>query len=672
MWLEQITLKDFRCFYGESSIEFSTDSEKNVTVIHAENGVGKTTLLNAILWCFYGDTTAKFEKRDDLVNYDARAEGRNRAFVEVLFEHNDARYRARRYTNGGGEERNFTILRLTDGHHQRLPNPDAFINTVLPRGMAGHFLFDGEHAEVFLGADNRASIRRAVQDILGCSLVKTAIQDLSETATYYRKQMPSTKASSSMSTISSRIDALAKQIEQAGLAHEKMQGDVELIDQQIADIDAKLRNSAAAKEIQTRRDRTTVDLARAKKREADAQVEVLKWLGDSGRYLVSTRISELAMDFLDQKETKGRLPAPYNEELVTDLLEMHKCICERELEPGTPSYAAVQGLLQKAANATLRDRIKKVSARVNELRRERSKAPGRLDDANARLASARQDISRYEGDLQEISEQLTGINFDEIAQRESKRNDLRKQANQMRVQIGQLTTQIRNAETEKGTAERDLKKLAAEDAGSRIFAIRYTLCETLKGRLERELQEEEKSARSVLRSSIGKVLERTSRKAFRLQMTEDYSISLVNEAGTQLPKSSGENQLLGLAFTAALVEFAKVRQNASDYRLLRGTIAPLVLDSPFGQLDEAYRQTTAEYVPQMAGQVVLMISKSQSSGGVMEAIENRIGQEFVLVRHNRDSRGERAVELRQFRGKDVETAVFDSKFDGSTFVRVTR
>jgi DNA sulfur modification protein DndD len=323
--------------------------------------------------------------------------------------------------------------------------------------------------------------------------------------------------------------------------------------------------------------------------------------------------------------------------------------------------------LQKAANATLRDRIKKVNTRVNELRRERTKAPARFDDASNRLAEARQDISRYEADLQEISEQLTGINFDEIAQRETKRNELRRDANQMREQIGRFTAQIQNAENEKSTAERDLKKLAAEDVGSRIFATRYTLCETLKGRLERELQEEEKAARGVLRTSIGKVLERTSRKAFRLQMTDDYSISLVNEAGTQLPKSSGENQL----FTAALVEFAKLRQDASDYRLLRGTVAPLVLDSPFGQLDEAYRQATAEYVPQMASQVLLMVSKSQASGGVMEAIQGRIGEEYVLVRHNRDARGERQAEVRQFNGKDVQTAVFDSKFDGSAFVRVT-
>ena len=672
MWLEQIDLKDFRCFFGEHSIEFSQDPKKNVTLIHAENGVGKTTLLNALLWCFYGNTTAKFEKRDDLINYDAKILGRNKAYVDVLFEHNGGRYRARRYTKGGASEREFMVMRIDDGHHVSLPNPDAFINSVIPRGMVGHFLFDGEHAEVFLGEDNRGSIRRAVQDILGCSLIKTAITDLAETATSYRRQMPSSRSSTSMATISARIDSLTSQIGAATGARDGLQGDIERIEQQIADIDDKLRNSTAARQIQTRRDKATAELERARQRASAAQDELLKWLGDNGRYLVSTRITDLAMDHLNQQDIKGKLPSPYNEEFVKDLLEMEKCICGAELKLGSHAYDCVAGLLNKAANATMRSRIGKVRAQLSLLRSERSKAPGRLEDANKRLADARQDISRLEADLQEISEQLAGINFDEISTRESKRNELRSDANKRREQIGSFGRQIQSAGSEKASAERDLQKLVGEDAGAKIFMNRYTLCEALKARLEEELIEEEKQARSVLRRSITKILERTSRKNFRLQMTEDYSISLVNEAGTQLPKSSGENQLLGLAFTAALVEFAKLRQNAQDYRLLRGTVAPLVLDSPFGQLDDDYRKTTAQYVPEMAGQVVLMVSKSQSSGGVLDALLDRIGEEYVLIRHNKGTRGERTPEIRQFGGKDVETAVFDADHDGSGFLRVTR
>ena len=67
-----------------------------------------------------------------------------------------------------------------------------------------------------------------------------------------------------------------------------------------------------------------------------------------------------------------------------------------------------------------------------------------------------------------------------------------------------------------------------------------------------------------------------------------------------------------------------------------------------------------------------MLSKSQASSPVMEALGDRIGEEVVLVRHNRADREDRKAEVRQFHGKDVETAVFGAPHDGSAFVRVTR
>ena len=36
-------------------LEFSVDPEKPLTVIRAANETGKTTCLNALMWCLYGD-----------------------------------------------------------------------------------------------------------------------------------------------------------------------------------------------------------------------------------------------------------------------------------------------------------------------------------------------------------------------------------------------------------------------------------------------------------------------------------------------------------------------------------------------------------------------------------------------------------------------------------------
>lgn len=162
MILNEIRLQDFRCFYGECKISFSSDQERNVTIVYAENGVGKTTLLNALLWCFYGETTSRFEKREDILNYDAKKEGRSLASVEVLFEHTGSHYIAKRFfRSGNADGRNFVVARFDRGGQIDIPSPDTFINTVIPREMAAHFLFDGEHAEVFLG--EKIGLRSAVR-----------------------------------------------------------------------------------------------------------------------------------------------------------------------------------------------------------------------------------------------------------------------------------------------------------------------------------------------------------------------------------------------------------------------------------------------------------------------------------------------------------------------------
>lgn len=673
MILEQIRLTDFRCFYGNSTIHLSTDPEKNVTIIYAENGVGKTTLLNALLWCFYGETTARFEKREDILNYDAQKEGRTVASVEVVFEHNDTRYIAKRFaraSNDRREGRDFVVQRLDKGSQLPVDPPDVFINTVIPRDMASHFLFDGEHAEVFLGENNRHSIRSAVRDILGCTLVETAIDDLTAVSNHFRKQIPSTKATTKIEQLSQRIDALASQEETAKKEIGELEKQRALTEEQIADIDEKLRNSSAAKELARSRDRLNEQLRRAQRRQKEHGDEVYKWLGENGRFIVSKRITEETFDFLQDKQHRGRIPSPYNEEFVRDILAAETCICGAHLEPGSAATKQVATLLEKAANQVMRDRVSKVRARLSSLKAERARAPNRLTTAKQRLAEANDDFASAEAQLAEIHDKLKDVKLEDIAQREQRREELRKDLSRIDQQIGAMRINVQNAERERSAIDREINELATQDKQTAIYAKRRSLCETIKGILETQLVEEEAQARKVLRSRIRKILEATTKKVLNLRMTDDYVISLVNSDGTTLPKSSGENQLLGLAFTAALVEFAKLRENAEDYKLLPGTIAPLVLDSPFGQLDEAYRATTAEFIPKMAQQVVLLVSRTQGSEEVLGSLQDHLGAEYLLVRHNKEAMGDRKTESRYLKGEEFRTVVFESGFDGTEIVEV--
>ena len=90
MLLKEMKLRDFRQFRNEQSIQFSTDPDRNVTIIMGENGSGKTTLAQAFTWCLYGDTD--FEDTEVLNKIKAQEMGPNQECivkVELLLRHLD-------------------------------------------------------------------------------------------------------------------------------------------------------------------------------------------------------------------------------------------------------------------------------------------------------------------------------------------------------------------------------------------------------------------------------------------------------------------------------------------------------------------------------------------------------------------------------------------------------
>ena len=76
MILERLVLDNFRQFKGRQEIVFSDLKERNVTIVHAENGFGKTTVLKSLLWALYGrdglmgsdGKEEDFEKPDEIIN----------------------------------------------------------------------------------------------------------------------------------------------------------------------------------------------------------------------------------------------------------------------------------------------------------------------------------------------------------------------------------------------------------------------------------------------------------------------------------------------------------------------------------------------------------------------------------------------------------------------------
>jgi len=251
-----------------------------------------------------------------------------------------------------------------------------------------------------------------------------------------------------------------------------------------------------------------------------------------------------------------------------------------------------------------------------------------------------------------------------------KLSELRHRTRQIDQSIGGLKQNLLQTVHGKTDIRRQIDIIVSQNSEARRYLARRDLAAELKERLKMRLSEEDKSAKRVIQKYISDIIETTSRKSFRVQMDDNFTVTLRNSDGIEMPKSEGENQLLGLAFTAALCKFAKLRKGASGEFLLPGTEAPLVLDSPFGKLDSVYKVATAEFIPEMAGQVVLMVSKEQGSENVLSQLKEYIGREYCLIRHNIDERGQKSIEHIDVGATRIETTVFNSEFDGTEIQEV--
>lgn len=63
MKIKSIELINYRLYKGNNKVVFENGNEKNLYLISGENGFGKTTLLQSLLWCLYGRLMANIDEK---------------------------------------------------------------------------------------------------------------------------------------------------------------------------------------------------------------------------------------------------------------------------------------------------------------------------------------------------------------------------------------------------------------------------------------------------------------------------------------------------------------------------------------------------------------------------------------------------------------------------------
>ncbi len=201
MILKNVILHNYTAFEGTQEINLTPteDSEQNIILIGAMNGSGKTSLLEAVKLCLYGERGSgllvKSESEASFINkkfnYNARKRDKQMS-IELTFGDvpipNPHEIKIRRDwffdTVTGRYENSSAMTIYKDGKELELVARDQwqdFINEKIPPGVSDFFFFDGEKIQQLADdSTDRESLKESIRYLLGLKIIGNLEVDLSK------------------------------------------------------------------------------------------------------------------------------------------------------------------------------------------------------------------------------------------------------------------------------------------------------------------------------------------------------------------------------------------------------------------------------------------------------------------------------------------------------------
>jgi DNA sulfur modification protein DndD len=648
MKLTAIRLCNFRQFYGETpEIHLATDNYRNTTIIHGNNGSGKTTILNAFTWVLYEKFTAAFAEPHQLVNKRAIAEAdigtAIDTWVEIAWEHDGKRYRAKRMCRAYKQQTGVNIVNNellylyigdADGKwlHPQQP-PAEIIARILPASLHQYFFFDGERIEQIVRQDKRLEIAEATKILLGVEVLNRSIGHLGEAKKTLQTELAQIGDTTTKDLLKSQQQC-QQQIDRIQEREVEIVREIANFQQIDREINQYLLELTAAKATQLQRQ----ELERAKATH-QTQLRQAKTAIDQ---LVSTQaytvlLTDLTQDFqqiVAELRDRGELNQGISREFLSQLISHQNCLCGTELHPNTPAYVQVQTWLSRASIAVMEETTMRLITQVEALETKGSQFWQAIEFQQQITTNARAEISQLEINIDNLESKLRQDTNIEIANLQKRLDDIAIKVRDLTLTQGQNSQQIIHLERQIQSLAKQIAKQQANQDRQSLAHRRLQAAQSAISELIAIRDRQEQQFRLELEQRVQRIFQTISVTPYLPKITEKYELILVeNTRGveTKVAASTGENQILSLSFIGGIID--RVRE-WSEQKLLSvpaSNTFPIVMDSPFGSLDRISRRQIAQILPQLANQLLVLVTKTQWRDEVETQMQPKIGKQYILT-----------------------------------------
>jgi DNA sulfur modification protein DndD len=651
MKLRRLDLENFRQFYGVQGLSFSTDPEKNVTLIYGSNGAGKTTILNAFTWGLYGETTPGLAEAEWLINnlaWSRASVGEAvTARVGIEFEDQDNIYEltreqtAHKHASGDRVPHSAATLRVTDiaGQNEELHNLEGAVGSILPKRLHRFAFFDGERdIEHLASPEATEQIKDAIKTVLGLEIIERAMKHTKLARTSHLNKELAELGDDRDLELAGRLEQLSAEDARLAGEHDQLAQNLNATNRDLARVEEELSRIQAAQKLQEQRQEIVAAVEATNERIMAADRGVDEALQRRGFLAFVPSLIESTEQRSTALQEHGEIPAPIKRSFVQSLLADGHCICGATLSEGSPEQESVMAWFEKAGLPDVEARWNRLDAHATNFRVRRDELYRYLHETLGERSASERERKIWEQKESEIEEEMTAVDDEAARAMNAKRREMRLRIEKLNREIGSVEQRRRQIAEGVAQAKSELDAAKSQSKAAEQARARVRIAGEVEEVCRRLLDVRTQQTRSELDERLKVVFGAMCFRPYVPALTDDFRLTLSSMlGGDEIPvaKSTGESQILALSFVGVMAELARTRfeeqRDGSALLSFHGGIFPLVLDAVFGTLDDTYQEGVAASLPTLAPQVIVLVTRRSATEAIRERLWPRTGKTAVCT-----------------------------------------
>ena len=471
-------------------LRFSSDPARPLTVIRAENGSGKTSILQALRWGMWGEegisSGMPLTSTAIPVGEPATVQVSVDFSERDMYSGEETRYRLIRTceeTRGEGDEHQRTtprvrLLELTDrGSADIEGGKQARISAMLPLSLADVFFTDGDAVQNFVSGMDQSErerqeyVHQAIRQLLGFDVVELAERVLGTISRSFRRKLRDS-GSEELQAAEDRLEKIEDDLVAKRAERTLIRTRIEGVDQQIHEDERELdriKGIGDLNAIQARIHQLNADIEHLEDEELNVRTQMKSLLQSEGlsRRVLRNQLHS-GVDVLAELENRNVIPG-MSVGLLHDRLELGECICGVALSEGDPRHAHVLGLIEQQRRTEpslqrlteLRYESRSITHDASDLTDTNGAFPERLDTLRKQFTSCKDRQRQKAGDLKveydkraQIDEERVRILTDRLASSRGKKSEYERQLGEVERWIQEMGEQEKLQQEAVAEAER--------------------------------------------------------------------------------------------------------------------------------------------------------------------------------------------------------------------------